>query len=174
MDDREVLAVPVFTSGAPQAPSVQRIEARPAIQLVLDDLEPVDLSFDLPVAPRLAQRVRRPRRGPVAKVARVLASASCKPAVEGRRLPPSPSGGSGDARETRTARHPAECRVCRQARPCARLEIGICPGLEWPLDTPRAAHAAAGESAAEPRSSLAYPLLVAGERANDASGGMWP
>ena len=39
----------------PEHPAAQQVEPGSSVHLTLDDLEPVDLALDLPVAPRLGQ-----------------------------------------------------------------------------------------------------------------------
>src|SRR3954449_7219959 len=77
VDDLGVCDPRILASSMPEHPAAQQVEPGPSVHLTLDDLEPVDLALDLPVAPRLGQcGAHRILIAPEANGARALASAS--------------------------------------------------------------------------------------------------
>src|SRR5690349_7663002 len=56
VDDLGVCDPRILASSMPEHPAAQQVELGPPVHLPLDDLEPVDLALDLPVAPPLGQR----------------------------------------------------------------------------------------------------------------------
>src|SRR6187397_2248678 len=77
VDDPSVCDVRILASSMPEHPAAQQVKTGPSVHLPLDDLEPVDLTLDLAVAPRLGQGgAHRVLIAPEANGARALASAS--------------------------------------------------------------------------------------------------
>src|SRR4051794_18007517 len=77
VDDPGVCDPRILVSSMSEHPAAQQVEPGPSVHLPLDDLEPVDLTLDLAVAPRLGQRgAHRVLIAPEANGARALTSAS--------------------------------------------------------------------------------------------------
>src|SRR3954470_18748835 len=77
VDDPGVCDPRILASSMPEHPAAQQVETGTSVHLTLDDLEPVDLALDLPIAPRLGQcGAHRILIAPEANGARALASAS--------------------------------------------------------------------------------------------------